>query len=72
MYDDVTEGSFRHLGQPLLSIAVGSASRRPVGDAWVFRSHDSTDIAPLEAVTMARFVLVQSGPTNRATPRRIR
>src|SRR5574338_340897 len=65
IYDDVTAGQFRHLGQPLLSIAVGSASRRPVGDAWVFRSHDSPDIAPLEAVTMARFVLVQSGPANR-------
>ena len=72
IYDDVVDGRFRHIGQPLLAVAVGAASRRPVGDAWVFRAHDSTDIAPLEGVTMARFLLVQAGPENRPAPFRIR
>jgi len=52
-----TEGTVHHLGQAELDKAVGNADRRPVGDGgWLWsRVRSSVDIAPLVAVTLARW-----------------
>lgn len=45
-----------HLGQPELDAAVAGASRRNVGDAWLWgRRQSSVNIAPLVAATLARW-----------------
>lgn len=52
-YDAVTEHRWRHLGQAALNMAVGTAVKRTVGDAWVFDRDATTDVSPLLAVTLA-------------------
>lgn len=52
---DVANGRFRHLGQAPLDAAVMGARTRPLMDAWAWSwSRSLADIAPLEAVTLAR------------------
>lgn len=53
-YDDVNAGLFRHMGDPLMSAAIGAAKKRPTGDAWLWSRKDLTDISPLVAMTGAR------------------
>lgn len=64
LYDAVTgtpefEGgpvtrTFAHIGQPELNAAVDGATKRMVGDAWLWnRKSSSIDICPLVAVTLA-------------------
>jgi hypothetical protein len=54
LWDDIVEGRFVHLGDPLLDDAVAGAVDRPVGDAWTWgRKTSSADISPLVAVTHA-------------------
>ena len=56
--DGVAQGAVRHGGQKLLAIAVGVARRRMRGSTWVWKSaEESTDIAPLRAVTLASYGL---------------
>ena len=62
--DDVEAGRLSHAGQSLLDTAVAGARRRPVGDAglWAWDRRDgSVLIAPLVAVTLARFGAVTAG-----------
>ena len=44
-----------HRGDYRLTDAVASASKRQVGDAWVWRRRAQADISPLMAATMARW-----------------
>jgi hypothetical protein len=54
LYDAVTEGTLRHLDQPMLNAALAGARRRDLGDAWAWaRKGLSVDISPLVAVTLA-------------------
>jgi phage terminase large subunit-like protein len=53
LYDAVSEGSFRHIDQPVLNAAVGSAESRPLADAWAWQRKSKGDISPLVAVTLA-------------------
>ena len=58
---DVVEGRLRHPaeGQGALDDAVGVATDRRVGDAWLFeRRYSSTPISPLIAAVVARSLLV--------------
>jgi hypothetical protein len=57
LYDAVTDAKdLRHLAQPELASALAGAKRRPLGDAWAWaRKGTSVDIAPLVAVTLARW-----------------
>jgi hypothetical protein len=44
----------RHLGQPVLDLAVAGATRRELGDRWLWNQETaSVDISPLVAVTLA-------------------
>jgi hypothetical protein len=52
-YDDVIEHRWRHAGQAALDKAVSGATKRTVGDAWVFDRRGDIDISPLVAVTLA-------------------
>lgn len=50
----VSRQDLRHLGQPALDVAVSGAQSRRIGDAAVWdQRNPSTDISPLEAVTLA-------------------
>ena len=52
---DVANDRWRHLGQGPLDAAVAGAQTRDLADAWAWSwKHSRTDIAPLEAVTLAR------------------
>lgn len=54
LYDRVRERQVAHLGYPELDAAVAGAVQRPVGDRWAWgRRKSTTDISPLEAVTLA-------------------
>lgn len=54
LFDAITDGTVRHLGQPSLDQALGAAARRPLGDAWAWsRKYSQANIAPLVAVTLA-------------------
>lgn len=64
--DGITEGTVRHSSQPVLSIAVGAAQTRKVGDVKVWDLRGSTDVAPLQAVTLALFALVTAKPKKRS------
>jgi hypothetical protein len=57
LYDDMTEPgeiTVAHRGHPALVDAMAGAEPRSVGDRWVWKRRGSTDITPLEAVTLAR------------------
>ncbi len=54
-YDSVTDGRWRHLGQPELDKAVSGAEKRTTGDTWVFDRRE-VDISPLVAVTLAAWI----------------
>ena len=59
---DVVNGRWRHLGQGPLDAAVGGARTRPLMDAWAWSwSRSRADIAPLEAVTLARHGFMSFG-----------
>jgi phage terminase large subunit-like protein len=59
LQSEVTEGGFRHLGDPILADALGNAASKPVGDGgWVWRRKGSEgDITPLVALNAARWGL---------------
>jgi hypothetical protein len=61
LYDLVRQGKLAHRGQPALDAAVAGAGRRLSGDSWSWSRRSSrADIAPLVAVTLAAWALVQS------------
>lgn len=56
--DDVVADRIRHMGQPELTVAANGVKQHIVGDQWVYARRDSgVLVAPLEAVTLARFAL---------------
>lgn len=63
-FTDVVEGRLRRPdGQGPLDVAVAEASERPLGDAWAWDIRNATvPISPLEAVTVARFLLPTEVP----------
>lgn len=59
MADAMNQGTAVHLDQAPLTAAVNGARTRSVGDAWVLHRRGSpVDIAPLCAVTFARWALL--------------
>lgn len=57
-YDDTVAGHLRHLGDPILTDALLSAKKQPMGDAWKFSLKQSAgDVCPLLAVTLAKYGL---------------
>jgi len=54
IFDVVRERRLAHMAYPELDDAVAGAVKRPVGDRWAWgRRKSSSDISPLEAVTLA-------------------
>ncbi|TFE42579.1 terminase [Streptomyces sp. ICN441] len=61
--DALNQGTAVHLDQTPLTAAVNGARTRRIGDAWVLdRTKSLTDVAPLVAVTEARWALLAKGP----------
>ncbi|MER8042718.1 terminase family protein [Streptomyces sp. NPDC094032] len=61
--DALNEGTVAHIDQVPLTAAVSGARTRRVGDAWVLdRTTSLVDVAPLVAVTEARWALIHRGP----------
>jgi len=61
-FDSVLDGRLRHLDQPLLNIALGSARKRRIGDSgfgWS-RKDSVSDITPVTAATLALWGLESS------------
>lgn len=63
LYDDVLQGEFSHLDDPVLNGAMAAAAKRNMaggdgGFMWV-RGKSLQDITPLYAVTLARFVAME-------------
>jgi len=54
-HDAAVHARISHRGDYRLTDAVASASKRQVGDAWVWRRRAQADISPLMAATMARW-----------------
>jgi hypothetical protein len=50
-----------HRDQPALNLALASARKRVIGDAWAWARKIGGDISPLVAVTLARYGLVKAG-----------
>ena len=66
LFDWVSEGFLRHRGDPLLEQALLGATKRSVGDAWLWdRRTALIDISPLVAATLA--VGAVAGPAPVAT-----
>ena len=64
-YDGVVDGTVTHLGDRLLSDAVGAASKRRLAEQWAWNRRSTVDITPLVAATLARWGVVsgsQSSP----------
>ncbi|RSS51597.1 terminase [Streptomyces sp. WAC01280] len=63
MADALRQGTVRHIEQAPLTAAINGGRTRRVGDAWVLdRTTSLVDIAPLVAVTEARWALLAKGP----------
>ncbi|WP_330349582.1 terminase [Streptomyces sp. NBC_00582] len=53
-YDRVQDGSLQHLDQAPLATALAGATKRDVGDAWLWsRRGDGVDVSPLVSATYA-------------------
>jgi hypothetical protein len=62
LYDDMTQPAgttVRHRGHPGLTSAAAGVEERTVGDRWTWKRRGTTDITPLEAVTLARHGLTK-------------
>jgi phage terminase large subunit-like protein len=67
-FEVVTDsGTFRHIGQPDLDLAVAQARKRDLVGAWAWDARTGADVSPLVAVTLAvwgvRTHLVASEPS---------
>lgn len=66
--DTLAAGRLTHRAQAALDDAVTAASRRPLGDAWLWsRARSSSDISPLVAVTLAAWAVQTRPASGRAT-----
>lgn len=74
-YDAVLSHRLVHLDQPALNVAVASARKRRLGDAWAWNRKDvESDITPLVSATLALFGQSYSDvvrPTPRKTRRKV-
>lgn len=61
-YDGVVEGTVRHILQAEMTEALTGARKRPLGDAWAWARKDNANIAPLVALTLAKFGLDSRPP----------
>jgi len=59
-HDAVPRGQLTHRGDYRLDSAVAAATKRPVGDAWVWQRRAGADITPLTAATNARWGIVSA------------
>ena len=59
-YDDARFLRLAHRGDYRLADAVLGATKRPVGDGWVWKRRGPTDISPLVAATLARWGTVSA------------
>ena len=57
-YDAVIDGTVTHLGDRLLTDAVGAASKRKLAEQWAWNRRSTVDITPLVAATLARWGVV--------------
>jgi hypothetical protein len=57
-HDAAIHGRLSHRGDYRLTDAVAGASKRRVGDAWLWRRRGGSDISPLVAATLARWGIV--------------
>lgn len=62
-YDDARFLRLAHRGDYRLADAVLGATKRPVGDGWVWKRRGPTDISPLVAATLARWGVVAAPAT---------
>ncbi|MFE6816023.1 terminase large subunit domain-containing protein [Streptomyces sp. NPDC057677] len=61
--DALRQDTVRHIDQAPLTAAVNGGRTRRIGDAWVIdRTASLVDVAPLVAVTEARWALLTKGP----------
>lgn len=67
LFDAVKNGTVAHLGQSELDNAMACAAKRPLGDAWAWSRSGVSPIAPLEAVTIARWALRHVEPPRRSS-----
>ncbi len=65
-HDAAARHVLAHRGDFRLTDAVAAATKRPVGDSWVWRRRGSADVSPLVAATLARWGLV--GVEHELTP----
>jgi hypothetical protein len=61
-YDALVDRKVRHGNQGALNIAVEQATKRPVGDAWVWHRRSAADIGPLNGATLAHCVVLRHEP----------
>lgn len=59
-HDAVPRGELTHRGDYRLNDAVAAATKRPVGDSWVWQRRAGADITPLTAATNARWGIVSA------------
>jgi hypothetical protein len=56
-YDALVDRKVRHGNQGAMNIAVEQATKRPVGDAWVWHRRSAADIGPLNGATLAHHIV---------------
>jgi phage terminase large subunit-like protein len=66
LYDAAKTARLSHQGDYRLTDAVASASKRKLGERWVWRPRGGADITPLQAATMARWGVVTDPPRRSA------
>ena len=59
-YDGVIDGTISHLGDRMLTDAVGAASKRKLAEQWAWNRRSTVDITPLVAATLARWGVVSA------------
>ncbi len=59
-YDGVVDGTVTHLGDRLLTDAVGAASKRSLAEQWAWNRRSTVIITPLVAATLARWGVVSA------------
>lgn len=62
----IRDGRLRHRGTSSLTVAVGGADRRQVGDVWLWDRKGTEDISPLVACTLAAWGAQSTKPTKRS------
>ncbi len=65
-FDEIVGRRWRHIGQPVLTLAVNGSAKRSTGDTWVFDRRGAADISAFSAVILAawgaRTAVVEAAP----------